>query len=226
MISSDKQVHTTLKREKYYIKSKSFSYFVQLDIFIAQRVISVMDFNAIIDPPECAKNVDIPEIVALRANKDPNAILITAFVGGWDSNAIIPLEEAIGKLREMYRVRGIHILWEQLTNDIVRNQLKINCSQLFTKLISADIHLLPTHLNQGMLGKGGTDSWNMSNILTNYERLQYHLGIPNGVYTKCPVWSQNKGKLYNVLSKLNLCVPTLVVSLLVSSTQNYDKIVE
>jgi hypothetical protein len=64
-----------------------------------------------------------------------------------------------------------------------------------------------------MLSKGGTDSWNMGSILQNYERLQYHLGVPNGKHINCPVWSQNKSRLYEALMELDLCLPTISISI-------------
>jgi hypothetical protein len=172
-----------------------------------------MDTDAYFDPPDFHKIFTMAEIEALRENTDPNTILIRAFVGGWKGKQSEPIEMAVDDLRKKYGPLGYTILLELLTNDIVRNDLKWGPTELFTGLLAADIHLVPTHSHQGMLSKGGTDSWNMGSILQNYERLQYHLGVPNGKHINCPVWSQNKSRLYEALMELDLCLPTISISI-------------
>ena len=172
-----------------------------------------MDLDAIYNPSEFHKLITLTEMEALRHNIDVNIILIRAFLGGWDSNQVRILQQAIDKLMAKYGPLGFEIIYEKYNNDVVRNQLKWSVTDLFTYLIAADIHLIPTHCHQGNIAKGGTDTWNMPNILENYQRLYYHLGWPNGRKLGCFVWSQNKRKLYEVLESLDLCVPTLYVSI-------------
>jgi hypothetical protein len=64
-----------------------------------------------------------------------------------------------------------------------------------------------------MLTKGGTDTWNMQNIIRNIARLRYHLGSPCGQKIDCPVWTQNKVFLYECLEALDLCLPTITLSI-------------
>ena len=131
-----------------------------------------MDFEAIYNPPEYHKIFTLAEIEALKENTDPSTILIRAFVGGWRGAQSDPLEVAIGKLRDKYGPLGYTIIFEMLTNDEVRNKLKWDSTQLFSGLLAADIHMVTTHTNQGMLAKGGNDSWNMEALLSNYDRLR------------------------------------------------------
>ena len=126
------------------------------------------------------------------------------------------LEVAIDQLRKRYLLLGYTIQYKAFSNDDVRNVHGWNATELFTKLLSADIHLLPTHCHQGMISLGGTavmGTWNIANILANYDRLRYHLGIPNGRHLRCPVFTQNKGMLYESLTRLGLCLPTATISI-------------
>jgi hypothetical protein len=172
-----------------------------------------MDLSAIHDPPEFVKIFQLAEMEAIRANKDPSTVLIRGFCGGKDGQQKDVVSEAIKELAVSYRERGIHIIFEEFNNDLVRNGYKWNATQTFTALLSADIHILPTHFHQGMLAKGGTDTWNMTNISKNIERLRYHLGTPCGKHLDCPVWSQNKHRLYDHLEALDLCLPTIKVNI-------------
>ena len=187
-----------------------------------------MDLSAIHDPPEFVKIIQLAEMEAIRENKNPAAVLIRGFTGGKDGQQKNVVTEAIQELAVDYSLRGIHILFEEFTNDSVRNEYKWNATQTFTALLSADIHILPTHFHQGMLAKGGTDTWNMSNIIKNIERLRYHLGTPCGKHLDCPVWSQNKRSLYDHLEALDLCLPTIKVNINcnVISTEDEAKIDE
>ena len=63
------------------------------------------------------------------------------------------LEVAIDQLRKRYLLLEYTIQYESFSNDDVRNVHRWNTSQLFTKLLSADIHLLPTHCHQGMISQ-------------------------------------------------------------------------
>ena len=172
-----------------------------------------MDLTAIYDPPEFVKIFELAELEAIRENRDPTTVLIRAFTGGNAGQQSCPVSLAIDELIVKYGRRGIKILFDNFTNDLVRNVYKMNCTETFTALLAADIHLLPTHCHQGMLTKGGTDSWNMENINRNVARLRYHFGSPCGNKLVCPVFSQNKGYLYSCLEALDLCLPTLVLSI-------------
>ena len=182
-----------------------------------------MDLTDIYDPPEFVKTFILAEFEALRENKNPTAVLIKAFTGGHVGQQASPVILAIERLISKYNRRGITILFENLTNDYVRNVLKLSCSELFTALLAADIHILPTHCHQGMLTKGGTDTWNMENILKNIARLRYHLGTPCGKkLVGCPVYSQNKAYLYSCLEALDLCLPTITLSIVNKSISEED----
>ena len=163
-----------------------------------------MDLSAIFNPPDFVKVFHLAELEAIRENNNLTTILIKAFTGGHQGQQKSAVTLAVEKLIVKYGRRGITIKFVEFSNDLVRNVLKWNCTETFTALLAADIHILPTHFHQGMLTKGGTDTWNMENIIMNIARMRYHLGSPCGMHLDCPVWSQNK-KNFTLVWKLWIC---------------------
>jgi hypothetical protein len=183
-----------------------------------------MDLKAIFDPPCSVELLDSAVMEALRENSDPKTVVIKSFSGGSDGQQKSVLSLVIESLIVKYKTRGITIVFIEFTNDLIRNVLRLNCTDTFTALLAADIHIIPTHLHQGMLAKGGTDTWNMENILQNIERLRYHLGYPCGMHLDCPVFSQNKTMLYDRLFAADLCLPTISVSIMEKQLSLEDQI--
>ena len=161
----------------------------------------------------------------LRENNDPKVVLIHTFIGAVFGEQQTPLSVALDHVRAHYLRSGIQLTIRILTNDYVRNKLRWTCTELFTWLLSADIHLLPTHLHQGMMGLGGLEvdgTWNIPNILKNFERLKYHLGIPCGKHIDCPITTQNKMEYYRALQIVGLCAPTISVDISGESISQED----
>jgi hypothetical protein len=130
---------------------------------------------------------------------------------------VTPLSRAFVRVARIYESRGIRLVLERFNNDIVRNTYHWSCRQLFDHLLSADIHILATHLHQGMLALGGTETWNTMNILTNMQRLRYHLGANCGIFIDDCVANQDKMGYYGPLQKEGLCAPTIAVGITCSS---------
>ena len=161
---------------------------------------------------------------ALQTKRSPKEILIRAFIGGKNSEQGTPLTDAYKAVAERYAARGITVVLQEFTNDLVKHKYHWTCRELFNALLAADIHLLPTHMHQGMLALGGTDSYNIGNILDCIERLRFHLGVPNGKHVENPVGSQHKMKLYDALAQDNLCAPTISVDISLKDIMECDKI--
>ncbi len=73
------------------------------------------------------------------------------------------------------------------------------------------------------MGRGGLEgdgTWNISNILTNMERLCYHLRAPCGRFVDDTEGNQNKMLYYDALQLLGLCAPTISVD--ISKTEISD----
>jgi len=103
---------------------------------------------------------------SIRSNKDSNIVRIVAFTGGEISEQEGPLCRAFSRAKAFFLIeQNLTLDLVILNNDYVKYQLRWTCEELFQYLLSSDIHLLPTHLCQGMLATGGTDSYNSLNIL-------------------------------------------------------------
>ncbi len=148
------------------------------------------------------------QIKAFRENNDPKKVLIRAFLGGMTAEQRDPLTDAFSRVALHYKDRGIMITFQRFSNDIVRNVYHWTCTELFNRLLAADIHLIPTHLHQGMLGLGDLGTWTIFNILANLKRLKCHVGVPSGIHTDDAVASQDKYNYYKALAPLGLCAPT------------------
>ena len=163
----------------------------------------------------------------LRENKDPKKVLIRIFMGPEGGEQQTPLSVALDEVVKHYHnTMGIKIIYQTFTNDTVRNKYRWTCTQLFDALLAADIHIIPTHLHQGMMGLGGLEvngTWNIPNILNNLNRLRYHLGSPCGMYIDDPVGTQNKIAYYNPLQTLGLCAPTISVDISKTEISLEDK---
>jgi hypothetical protein len=110
------------------------------------------------------------EISALRENKNLRIILVRAFVVRWVYQQCEPFLTALAELKKKYKDLGYAISIEFLNNDQVRTALKWTVTELFDWLLAADVHLVPTHIHQGNVGKGGSDTWN-TNVAS-------HIGPP------------------------------------------------
>jgi hypothetical protein len=148
------------------------------------------------------------QLSAFKENKNPKVVLIRAFLGGGTGNHVVPLTRAFTAVALRYREKGITVTVQKFYNDMVKYRYHWTCTELFNRLLAADIHLVPTHLHQGLLGQGGLGTWNMINILANLQRLKHHLGFPCGKYVDDPVGSQDKANIYKPLMELGLCAPT------------------
>ena len=144
-----------------------------------------------------------------RLQSDNKIILIRVFLGESLAVQVDSLQHALLTVLKNFSKIGITVKVEYFTNDDVRNKLKWTVNELINSLLESDIHLIGTHLHQGNVAK--SQYWNMQNISTNIDRLQYHLGIPMGKFIHCPVFRQDKLTLYECLNKFS--APTIGVSL-------------
>jgi hypothetical protein len=153
----------------------------------------------------------VMSIKALAYNKNPKVISIVAFIGAHDARQAEALMGAIDFLSAHFKPHDILIDFHPLTNTIVK-ELDWTVSETIDVMLSADLHAIPTHFHQGNQ-TASRDSFNMCNINTNLDRLEYHPGIPCGRHTYCPVWRQDKWNIYDILLPLDLCAPTIGIDL-------------
>jgi len=150
----------------------------------------------------------IQQIEDYRVNSDQaDIILCRCFVGG--SRQLDEFNTARRRAELFYKNRGIKLIVDIYENDWVKNVLKLNPTELTDRLLEADFHLFITHFHEGSIAK--TSSWNMPNILSNLDRLKFHLGNLMGDMNSCPIFRQGKREVYEVLP--DYCLPTIMVDL-------------
>jgi hypothetical protein len=159
---------------------------------------------------------DIRDILAImdvdgrRRNRDPNLVLGFLSMGSRDSRQIELVTKAIHIVARQYAQIGITVTFEKVHNDQVKYKFQWTVTQYIDVILGADIHLIPTHLHQAMVWQAG-DSWTIPNITKELDRLYHHLGVPMGKYVHCPVWRQDKWKIYQFMGEF--MAPTIHINL-------------
>ena len=117
-----------------------------------------------------------------------------------------PIRKAIGEF--MKNNPGLKVIWEIIDLKHIKNE-NWTPSDLFSWLLSSHIHIICSHMHQGMVLKGLRDDWNIPNFLYWIRLLTYHSGFPSGLQLQCPVFTQDK---YAYISCVpHLFLPTLKV---------------
>ena len=151
----------------------------------------------------------IMQIEQLRINKEVDTILCRSFIGGTGGRQLEEFNAGVSRAQLRFHNRGIKLIVQYFCNDFIKNVAKFSPTILVDKLMEADIHLCITHFTEGNLTK--TSAWNVENILSNVDRLQYHLGNLMGNSNRCPIFRQGKKEVYEMLP--DYCLPTLIIDL-------------
>ena len=173
-------------------------------------ILLIMDLAAF-RRSDLATRTRIKSIEAMRYNKRPNVVTIVAFVGNSDGRQKVPLSKAILRLQKEYFDRKIHIVYDELTNDMVKS-LGWTPTTTIDAMLTGDMHLDSTHMNQGNMN-GVRKEWNMWNINSNLDRLELHPGVPSGKKIYDVTFRQDKFQGYEEYQRLGLCAPTIGVDL-------------
>lgn len=137
-------------------------------------------------------------------------ISIKVLVGGRRGHQDSYLTLAKDHIRYHHRQLWDLLFFEELNND----QIKTNSwgpEETVNWLIDSDIHLVMTHVHQGLTGLPNQDKWNIYNIENHFWRLKCHRGFPNDIYLKCRVFLQDKWSY--LLAVKDRVLPTLKVPL-------------
>jgi len=165
--------------------------------------------TSIFDSPHLNDRIQIAQILKLRVNKDPSAVLVRGFIGGEGGRQLEEFTSAMTRAQDLYRKQGINLISEMYDQDTIKNILKLGPTEFISHVLEGDAHLFITHFHEGNIAK--TASWNVPNILSNLDRLSHHLGNIMGARNKCPVYRQGKKEIYEMLP--DHCLPTLIIDL-------------
>ena len=168
-----------------------------------------MDLS-IFDSTDIQDILKIIDVDGRRRNKNPNKVIGFLAMGSQSSRQIELVTKAIHIVARKYAQLGIEVTFDKVHNDQVKYKFKWTITEYVDVILGADIHLIPTHLHQAMVWQAG-DSWTMTNITKELDRLYHHLGVPMGKYVHCPVWRQNKWAIYQYMGEF--MAPSIHVTL-------------
>jgi hypothetical protein len=146
----------------------------------------------------------------IKINTNLDEILIRGFIGGREGRQSDFIVTAVNDATAFYSKRGIQLHTELYHQDAVKNTLRWSPQELTNKLIEADIHILGAHFHEANIAK--TDEWNMWNIWSATDRLEFHLGYPNGQYVHCPNLRGDKYMVNDILGE-EYCLPQMKLDL-------------
>lgn len=151
-----------------------------------------MDLD-ILDNNDLEAIAALAEVAALKRNKKKNVVTIAVLVGGKNARQYHIIKSTLGHITNHFRELDIKIKTDYISNDIIFKN-KWSPHTLFDKLLSYDIHIIPTHGHQGTIARRGENNhlWTADNYVDNLLRLTYHLGYPMGKFLLCPVYLQDK----------------------------------
>ena len=167
-----------------------------------------MDFS-IFEKTDLHSVFQIRQFEAHRINHDENTVLCYGFSGGSDNRHLDRVIGAMGRAVTYFKeAESIALEYKLYNNDEIKNINKWSPTKTVDEVTKADFHLWTTHFHEGNIGKTG--SWNMPNILSNLDRLEYHTGNLMGIRNRCPILRQGKKEIYEIMS--DFCLPTAIIN--------------
>ena len=112
------------------------------------------------------------------------------------------------------------IEFEHRGNKAIRDH-KLSPMDMVNWLLTSDIHIILTHPHQGPNPDKRYNLWNIPDLAYSLDLLQYHIGFPNGMRIRCPVFRQDKYR-YLVALK-DLALPTMQIIL--TEDGKYDALI-
>jgi hypothetical protein len=168
-----------------------------------------MDFS-IFDKTDLHTKLQISQFEARRINHDDSTVLCYGFTGGADNRHLSEVTAAMGRAVTHFRENeSITLDYTFYNNDEIKNNNKWGPTETIDHITRANFHLWTTHFHEGNIGK--TVSWNLPNILSNLDRLEYHLGNLMGAKNRCPILRQGKIEVYEIMN--DYCLPTAAINL-------------
>lgn len=147
-----------------------------------------------------------------KARLEQSKIVIRVHEGGREGNQLKYLTRAKQHMNEHFREIYVLLKFESMNNNDIKEN-NWSPEQLIDWLLEADIHIILTHVHQGMTCLPGRDDWEINAIQTNLWRLKCHRGFPNALNLKCRIFTQDKWEYLLAVKERTL--PTLKVPLTV-----------
>ena len=168
----------------------------------------MMDFS-IFDEKDFSIQMQIHQLRAQRINKDDNFVLCRGYLGAHDSRQAVHVKSAMGRAVTHFAQLGIQLEHELHDNDTIKNIYKWGPTETIDDILKGDFHLWTAHFHEGNIAK--RVSWNMTNMLSNMNRLEFHLGNIMGKKNRCPILRQGKIEIYDIMS--DFCLPTIAIKM-------------
>lgn len=100
------------------------------------------------------------------------------------------------------------VVFEEMTPKLLREN-SMSVSDFVDWLLGSHCHFVICHAHQNNAGLVG---WGVDELYTEFQRLKYHRGWPNGIKLKCPIFVQDKDKYLRAMPA-NFVLPTLTIPL-------------
>jgi hypothetical protein len=129
--------------------------------------------------------------------------IVRIYAGGRNGFQYRAISTSISQLKRDFDCQGLGLNFNhevKYNNDV--RKLKWKPSDLVDWLLSGDMHIVCTHMHQGL------PHWNVADVLEALKRLKDHNGFPMGNSLTCPVFLQHKFDYLASLPKFMTC-PTL-----------------
>ena len=129
-----------------------------------------------------------------------SAVLVRVYAGGESGVSANSISCAISTLLKQFEASTPKVLVETKSIQEIRSW---SPSELVDWLLGSDVHIIGTHVHQGI------PRWNAAHVWSELQRLKGHHGFPTGDNLMCPVFTQHK---FHYLCALRPFVaPTLAV---------------
>lgn len=156
--------------------------------------------------------LSVPKPVACKV------ILFRVFTGGKSYAQGTSFTSAVNEMKlppNLYRMEIINIT-------LIKDN-RLSPRQLVDWLLSSHVHIILSHVHQGLSGANELMlGWNMNELARELSRLKNHVGFPTGNQLDCPVFTQDKCKYLSAIPRF--CNPTFRVELNCDDEFDYDTV--
>ena len=170
-----------------------------------------MDFSTwVSEDIEDRLQLDVNEAYkSLLRNQSDDTVSLGAFIGGREGRLGTYIENAINKaVDHCLSVNKVKLSVDKISNDDITKD-KLTPTMVIDRVMGADVGLMAAHFSEGNIGK--SSFWNISNCLSNLDRLKFSRSNLMGRKNGCSVYRQDKIIIYEIMN--DYCLPSIAISL-------------